>query len=233
MLSPYHSHDALSAQPRRRVSRKPCSRRWRGPLWREGLIVVLSFLARYSGHSAAGSIAVSRFTSPGRSIRSVFPPVNGGLHCGCCSIPVPHHVVFTLLPFKRRAPLRQLVRGVDDQRLAECSRRSAAGSIAARSARYLQHVQDGCSRWSLAGSIAATCGLGQTRRTGPSFRRSSANSICGHYLGRAQGVTTGMPRRSLVGLHCGSSHRSAVISPIRVSCRSPVGSIAAAGFPPA
>ena len=61
------------------------------------------------------------------------PALEGGLHCDRkpCGLPTPVPVGAPAVQW--RAPLRQLVRGVDDQRLAESSRRSAAGSIAARS----------------------------------------------------------------------------------------------------
>ena len=61
---------------------------------------------RCSRLSTAGSIAATSPPPRGRGRRPVFPPINGGLHCGLPRGPHPARAVRRVPAYQRRAPLR-------------------------------------------------------------------------------------------------------------------------------
>ena len=184
-----------------------------------------------SRRSSAGSIAARRPPIVASRAAGVLPPFNGGLHCG----PRQHAARRREQPRcsrrSRRAPLRHLHdRPVPAHVISGCSRRSAAGSIAAAD----------CSRRRrrLAGAPAVQRRAPLRRRAAESLltrdrarcsRRSTAGSIA------ASSSESRVPWRDpdvlppfSGGLHCGEQIRVARgTSSARCSRRSAAGSIAA------
>ena len=165
---------------------------------------------RCSRRSTAGSIAAQARCSAVRAGTCVLPPFNGGLHCGDVARHVGDRRADGAPAVQRRAPLRQLVQPL---RLAAagCSRRSTAGSIAARRSRPrgviagapasqrrapLRHGRSEqraapieCSRRSAAGSIAAARDDGVADRTARVLPPFNGGLHCGSAHGLAAAAT--------------------------------------------
>ena len=138
----------------------------------------------------------------------VFPPINGGLHCGACLVGKHVAVVCSRLStagsiaaghfpvesapagvpaYQRRAPLRR-PHAAGSRERAPCSRLSTAGSIAAsRPADPARRSR--CSRLSTAGSIAAIGASALHSRGVPAYqRRAPLRRVSPGGVGNAPGV---------------------------------------------